>query len=125
MTFFKVGFGKELGVKLSKAEQKALDEELDRQCYARFEEFARRDGLEICAMVLWLLHEDGYTIRKMKNAYGRFNKRLEELRRRYELGNTLNDTTWLCMYKLSTELGIDLEEWEKEYEENMRSEADM
>ena len=125
MTFFKVGFDNTLGVKLSKAEQKALDKELDRQCCARFAEFAERDSQEICATLLWLLHEDGYTIRKMKNAYGRLNKRLEELRRRYELGDTMNDAMWLCMYKLRTELGIDLEEWEKEYEESMRSEADM
>jgi hypothetical protein len=32
----------------------------------------------------------------------------------YEMSD--KDASWLCTYKLKEELGIDLEEWEREYE---------
>lgn len=105
--------GKILGVGFSKAEQKAMEEEIDRQWKEATIEYDKKHSREICALVLWVLYEHfGFREKRLKRMYLQFDKYVSDMLDRYELSGA-DDDIWLCTRKLR-EAGIDLEEWEKE-----------
>ena len=77
-------------------------------------EYDRKNELEIDAMVLWVLHEQfGFGPKRLRHFYDAFSYAMDELVNRYVMDDS--DQPWLCTYKLK-EIGIDLEEWRKEKE---------
>ena len=99
-------------VKLTSAEQKALDEYIKKAC----EEYDREHCMEIDAMVLWALKEGfGWETEQLREFYDLFGPLFEELLERYEMTST--EGIWLCTHRLK-ESGIDLEQWDKERKAN-------
>ena len=77
-------------------------------------EYDRKNELEIDAMVLWVLHEEfGFGPKRWRQFYDAFSSAMDMLVKRYVMDDS--DQPWLCTYKLK-EIGIDLEEWRKEKE---------
>ena len=94
----------------SKAEKKAVDEELCRH----FAEATEKHYTEIDAMVLYYVRQrTGWGKKKLKDFYKDFVSSMEELQKRYEMSST-PDTVWLCTQMLKRE-GIDIEAWYKEF----------
>lgn len=90
----------------------AMMVEIKRQCA----EYHRKHTLEILAVFLWYEREKkGHAYDYLKDMFFDFGPMLRNFIDRYELED--NDLAWLCSYKLKEELGIDLEEWDKEFEE--------
>jgi len=66
-------------------------------------------------VVLWELRQRyGFSVRKLKKFYFAFGDAINALLNRYEM--TEDDAVWLATRKLRDECGIDLAEWEKEWE---------
>lgn len=89
----------------------AMMQEIKRQCGA----YHRKHTLEIMSVFLWYEREKkhhGYDY--LKDMFFDFFPMLREFLNRYELED--NDLAWLCSHKLKEELGIDIEEWSKEFE---------
>lgn len=117
---FKKSKNKLFGVKLTKAEQRVLDEEIRKQAA----EFDRKHGQEIVAMVLWELHDIfGFGEKRLRRFYDQFSPHLDELIERYELDSS--DDAWICKKKLKDELQIDLDIWDAESGVNEIVEADI
>lgn len=107
MPVFKKSKGYIFGVQFSAKEQKAIDAEILRQCA----DFDKKNKHEIDALILWLLHEKfGFGKKRLREFYDSFFTELDELMKRYELGD--EDRAWLCTHKLK-EYGIDISEWNK------------
>lgn len=107
--------GKVFGATLSAAERKAMNLEIERQ----LAEYTRNHAREIDALFLWHLHEEcGFGIKRLKQVFLGFAPRIDELCNRYEMHDE-GDDIWLCTKKLK-EIGVDLEEWEKEVKEGSR-----
>ena len=101
--------GKIIGVHLTSAEKKAMDMEIRRQ----IAEYDRKNYREIDAVILWQLHVQlGFGVTRLKKFYNDFGPALCQLIDRYEMDS--EEGPWLCTQKLKDELGIDLDEWEKE-----------
>lgn len=101
--------GKVFGAVLTRAEQKAMDLEIQRQ----WAEYTRKGLLEIDAVFLWYLHEEfGFGIERLKRVFMGFAPRIKEMCDRYDMHDE-SDKIWLCLHKLK-EYGVDLEEWDKE-----------
>lgn len=99
-------------VKLTSAEQKALDEEVDRQARAYYAEFARKHEIEVEAIVMRQLKRlTGWGETRLKRFYDDFTPELDKLVEYYEMGD--DDAAWLCTRELLAE-GIDIEKWHKE-----------
>lgn len=97
-----------VGASLTAAEKKAMDLEIQRQ----LAEYDRKNELEIKALVLWELHEQlGFGEKRLRQFYGKFTPSLNALVKRYEMDNS--DDIWLCTEQLK-EIGVDIEEWDKE-----------
>ena len=108
MPVFKKNKGHIFGVQFSAKEQKAINEEILRQCA----EFDKKNANEIDALVLWLLHERfGFGKKRLRAFYDYFLTEMDALVEHYAMGD--EDKAWLCTYKLK-QYGIDIEEWNKE-----------
>lgn len=97
--------------KMSPSQERAMMKEIKRQCAAYWE----KHELELMAMILWYLHVNPKTKwgkKNLKEFFMGFTPMLEELLNRYDM-ETDDEKFWLCTYKLK-EIGIDLEEWQKE-----------
>ena len=91
--------------KPSKAEQKALDREINQQLAQNVE------GLKnnIIALFLWQLHEQlGFGKNRLLQFYNGFKPAIDELQQYYDL-YTGEDTDYMCKQKLK-DLGIDVEQ---------------
>lgn len=111
MADFKRIGSKIYGVQFSAKEQEAIDREIKLQ----LAEHDRLHAREVDAVVLWELRKRyGFGMKKLKEFYFGFGDAINELLRRYEMGE--DDTVWLATRKLKDELGIDLAEWETEWE---------
>lgn len=105
--------GKVLGVEFTKAEQEAINKEIDRQWKDATIEYDKKHAPEICALVLWVLYEQfGFREKRLKRMYLHFDQYIADMLKRYELDGP-NDDIWFCTRQLR-EAGIDLEEWSKE-----------
>lgn len=101
--------GKVYGASFTAAERKALNLEIQRQ----LAEYTRKHALEMDAVFLLCLHEEfGFGLKRMKQAFMSLSSRVDELCDKYEMHDE-GDNLWLCTRKLK-ELGVDLEQWEKE-----------
>ena len=84
MNFIK-GKNKIIGVDLSKAERKALDDEVRKAMV----EYDRKNAFEIDAMVMWILHEQfGFGPKRLKKFHDNFAVSIKALIQRYELNDT-------------------------------------
>lgn len=91
--------------KPSKAEQKALDREINRQISQNIE------GLKVnlLALILWQLHEQlGFGKKRLLRFHDKFIPALNELQEYYDMYSG-DDTDWLCKRKLK-EIGVDVDE---------------
>lgn len=112
MPVFKKASGHIYGVSFSKKEQKAIDQEIARQCA----EFDRKNENEIDAIILWLLHEKfGFGMKRLRRFYDYFRTEFDALCKRYEMDS--EDSAWLCTYLLKR-YGLDIEKWNQEEHEN-------
>lgn len=106
--------GKIFGAVMSKAEQKAMEMEINRQ----MAEIDRQNMMEIDAIILWELHEQfGFGVKRLKTFHDNFVQRYKDLISRYEMDS--EDGPWLCKEKLK-EIGVDLESWAAELDETER-----
>lgn len=112
MAMFKKVGGKVFGAQLSKAEQQALNEEINRQIAIKYKEWLT----ELDAMILWTLHTHPqlrFGKKRLERFYKVFTKQHLELISRYECGD--NDDGSLCVHKLKS-IGVDLETLSKEFD---------
>lgn len=106
-SFKRVG-GRIFDVGFNAKEQEAIDREIK----AQLAEYDRKHMREVDAIVLLELRRlYGFGIKRLRDFYFDFGKEINSLISRYEL--TEDDAVWLATYKLK-EIGINLEEWEKE-----------
>ena len=105
---FKKALGCITGVQFSKAEQKALDAEIARQCV----EMDRQWELDRDSSILWMLHEQfGFGRKNLFKAWKLMYADSKKLQEYYEMGP--DDGGWLCRRQLKA-IGVDLEEWYKD-----------
>ena len=105
---FKKYNGKIFGVQLNKNEQRALDQEINRQII----ENDRRFDMDKESSILWALHTQfGFGPKRLKKAWELFYTETVKLREYYQMGP--EDAAWLARHKLK-EIGCDIEEWYKE-----------
>ena len=98
--------GRVFGADLTVAERKAMDKEIQRQGYTE------KHRLELDAMILWVLHAQlGLGQTRLRRFYDQFEKELNALLERYEMGE--DDRLWLCTYMLK-QIGVDIEKWDRE-----------
>lgn len=103
--------GKIYGAILTSAEKKAMEMEISRQVA----EFDRQNMLAIDAVILWELHEQfGFGADRLRRFFDGFGRRFNELIDHYEMGS--EDGPYICLQKLK-DLGVDLEEWMRETDE--------
>ena len=108
-SFKKIG-NRIFDVKFTAKEQEAIDRAIKDQ----LADYDRKHMREVDAIVLWELHRlFGFGYKRMRDFYFDFGKSINSLIDRYELSG--DDAVWLATYKLK-EVGIDLEEWERELE---------
>lgn len=108
MTVLKAG-GTIFGAKLTSAERKALNIEIDKA----MAETDRKNVDEIDAMILWQLHQQlGWGYVRLKKFYDAFNAEYQALLDRYEMHEE-GDGLFLVAHKLKEECGIDISEWNK------------
>jgi hypothetical protein len=101
--------GHVIGADLTAAERKAMRIEIQKQ----LAEDTRKHAIEIDAMFLWYMYEEfGLSLEQLKQLFMGFAPRIDELCNRYEMYDQ-EGTMWLCTHKLK-EMGVDLEEWDKE-----------
>lgn len=116
--FVKKAAGKVYGAKLTAAEKRAMDIEIQKE----LAEFDRKHMLEIDAIVLWGLHTElGFGVDRLKRFYDNFAGAMDDLINRYEMEQ--GDKVWLCTYKLK-ELGIDIDKWDRERNGNNGSKTE-
>lgn len=105
--FKKVG-GRIFGVGFNAKEQEAIDREIK----AQLAEYDKKHMREVDAIVLWELRRlFGFGYKRLRDFYFDFGDAINALIARYEMDE--DDAVWLATYKLK-EIGIDLEQWEKE-----------
>ena len=111
----KIG-GKIFGVTFSRTEQAAIEQAVEDEAREKLAEFDRRNAREIDALILYSLRRQlGFGVRRLRRFYDGFSRELNALIRRYEMEQ--GDGVWLCTRMLRDELGIDLEQWEREADE--------
>lgn len=95
------------GAKLTAAEKKAMNMEIQRQ----LAEYDEKHMREIDALILWVLHTQfGFGKERLKRFYDGFSDSMHDLIDRYSMD--VSDNVWLCTKQLK-DAGIDLEEWER------------
>ena len=96
------------GMDLTANERKAMDAEIKRQ----LAEYDKKHGLEIDALILWVLNDEfGFGPKRLRRFYDCFADSIKALIDRYELDDA--DGIWLCTRKLKDK-GIDIEAWHNE-----------
>jgi len=104
--------GNILGAKLTKAEQKALDIEINKAWANHIEEHQT----EYDSTILYTLMEVfGFDEEQLHRYYNAFNAKIDKLIDWYKMDHA--DQYWLCTQMLKNK-GIDIEQWAKEYEEH-------
>lgn len=79
--------------------------------------------LDMDAAVLYSLHKTfGFGKKRLRRFFDAFAVQHEELREFYQLNDDTN--TWICRYLLKRDVGVDVEAWEKEFEEHGIQTAD-
>ena len=110
MNFKRVG-GKPFGVQLNKAEQKVLNEAINQQILENDLQFQMDND----SAILEMLHVHfGFGKKRLKKAWKLFYAEHKKLREHYEMNP--EDGGWLCRQRLLT-IGVDLEQWYKEEQE--------
>lgn len=110
MAYFKKAGKRIFGVQLNKAEQKAMNAEINRQIIENQKKFL----LDYDCMVLWTLHTVfGFGEKRLKAFYKEFTKQHLELIDYYQCDG---DSGKLCKFKLKQK-GFDIESWAKELED--------
>ena len=100
---------------LTSKERKAMNDEINRQIAESHSKYLT----EVDAMVLYTLHTElGFGKERLRRFWEALSINHKELIKRYEMPD---DFPWLCSYFLKQNLGIDIEEWDKEVfgEENV------
>lgn len=108
--FFKRAGGKPFGVTLNKAEQKVLDAEISKQILENDLQFQMDND----SAILEMLHVHfGFGKKRLKKAWKLFYAEHKKLREYYQMPD---DGGWLCRQRL-LKIGVDLEQWYKEEQE--------
>lgn len=108
---FKKAFGKIHGVELTRAEKRAMDEEINRQ----FFELDKKYTTDNDASILWTLHTCfGFGKKRLRRFWEHYFKEQARLREYYQLDTHEGN---LCKFKLK-EIGVDIDAWHKEKEES-------
>lgn len=106
---FPRAFGKIYGVKLNRAEQKAMDEEINRQFFELDRKYTRDND----ATILWALHECfGFGEKRLRQFWEFFFREQARLREHYQIDTNEGN---LCKFKLK-EIGVDIDGWHDEKE---------
>mgnify|MGYP001030182408 CR=1 FL=1 len=114
---FKKYNGKIFGVQLNKNEQRALDQEINRQII----ENDRRFDMDKESSILWMLHVHfGFGPKRLKKAWELFYSETVKLREYYQMEQ--EDDGWLARQKLK-EIGCDIEQWFKDFEDGGGADA--
>ena len=117
MPIFKKSNGKVFGVSLTKEEQRAMDEEINRQIAEKHREWTTH----VDAMILWTLHTQfGFGKKRLREFYVEFTKQHLKLIDYYQCDG---DDGGLCVYKLKG-IGIDLDAWAKEIDKELKEQND-
>ena len=96
-----------------KAVDKAMRDEINRQILEKDKEYYH----DMNAAVLWVLYETfGFGEKRLRRFFDAFTVEHEKLRKRYEPDEDTNAP--LCRYLLKERVGVDIEAWEKELEQN-------
>ena len=104
---FKKFNGQIFGVELSKKEQKAMDEEINRQIIERHRQFT--DDFDY--MVMKLLHDYfGFGYTRLRRFYEAFCKENDALEKHYEMA----DAAPYVARKEMNALGVNIEQWNRE-----------
>ena len=109
MPKYKRAFGKIDGVDLTKAENKAMDEEINRQYFELDKKYTKDND----AAILWALHVCfGFGKERLRKFWEFFFEEQARLREQYQIDTTEGG---LCRFKLK-EIGVDVDAWHKEKE---------
>lgn len=96
-----------MGAKLTNAENKALDIEIQK----RMSHYMDETSDEVDAIVLWILYrKEGYTESELEDFYRTFSGFYDNLSSHYEMG--MKDQAWLASRALK-EAGIDVAKWKR------------
>lgn len=110
MNFKRIG-SKPFGIQLNKAEQKVLDEEINRQILENDLQFS----IDNDSAILEMLHVHfGFGKKRLKKAWKLFFAEHKKLRDYYQMEP--EDGGWLCRQRL-LKIGVDVEAWYKEEQE--------
>lgn len=110
MNFKRIG-SKPFGIQLNKAEQKVLDEEINRQILENDLQFS----IDNDSAILYMLHVHfGFGKKRLKKAWKLFFAEHKKLRDYYQMEP--EDGGWLCRQRL-LKIGVDVEAWYKEEQE--------
>lgn len=92
---------------MSKAEKAALKAEIARQVHELDEKFSA----EICAMLLWALHEEfGFGADRLRRVWDCMAVHRAELLKHYDMQD---NAEFILLYKLR-QIGVDVEKWTAE-----------
>lgn len=77
-------------------------------------EYNEKNAKELCAMVLWVLHEEfGFGKQRLHKFFDVFSEEVNALAKRYLMDKDKTDKRpWLCTYMLEQD-GIIIDEWER------------
>lgn len=101
--------GKIFGAHLTRAEEKAMNMEIQRQLAA----YNEKNADEIDAIILWFLHEEfGFGEKRLRRAHDRFIAGIRALNKRYEITDD-EEQLWICT-RMLLEDGIDIRRWNQE-----------
>lgn len=110
MNFKRIG-SKPFGIQLNKAEQKVLDEEINRQILENDLQFS----IDNDSAILEMLHVHfGFGKKRLRKAWKLFFAEHKKLRDYYQMEP--EDGGWLCRQRL-LKIGVDVEAWYKEEQE--------
>ena len=110
MNFKRIG-SKPFGIQLNKAEQKVLDEEINRQILENDLKFS----IDNDSAILYMLHVHfGFGKKRLRKAWKLFFAEHKKLRDYYQMEP--EDGGWLCRQRL-LKIGVDVEAWYKEEQE--------
>lgn len=101
--------GKVFGAKLTAAEKKAMDMEINRQLIEKDKQYSA----DIDALVLYVLMEHyGWRKKRLKRFWDAFIAEHKALRDYYDMHNP-GDNEWLA-HRMLKDIGVDINEWYKE-----------
>ena len=104
---FKKFQGQIFGVEFNKKEQKAFDEEINRQMIERHRQFT--DDFDY--MVMKILHDHfGFGFTRLKRFYDVFNVENDALEKHYEMA----DAGVFIARKEMNDIGVNIEQWNRE-----------